>query len=118
VIAAKFLSAHLTQRVLGYSRTQARLIWSLSIPQVAAPLAPAIVSIETKNAEGVRLIDEPVLNSMLVQVVVNSIPGPLLTEFFGRQRLAEQDAASTTAVILPLTANQAVAEVSDRIRLA
>jgi hypothetical protein len=68
-------------------------------------LAPAIVAFETKNAEGVRLIDEPVLNTILVLVVVTATLGPILTEYFGRQRLAEQDAASKAAVILPQTTN-------------
>jgi Kef-type K+ transport system membrane component KefB len=113
LITAKFLAARLTQRVLSYSRSQGGLIWSLSIPQVAATLAPALVAFETKNAEGVRLIDEPVLNTILVLVVVTSILGPLLTEYFGRRRLAEQDAAPQVTVILLRTANQAVAEGSD-----
>jgi Kef-type K+ transport system membrane component KefB len=113
LIAAKYLAARLTQRVFGYSRAEGRLIWSLSLPQVAATLAPAIVAFETKNAEGVRLIDEAVLNTMLVLVVVTSTLGPLLTEYFGRQRLAEQEAAAKAAVIVPQTANPAVGEVSD-----
>jgi Kef-type K+ transport system membrane component KefB len=112
LIAAKFLAAHLTQRVFGYSHGQGRLIWSLSLPQVAATLAPALVAFETKNAEGVRLIDEAVLNTMLVLVVVTSMLGPMLTEYFGRQRLAEQEAAAEATVILPQTANQVVLEVS------
>jgi Kef-type K+ transport system membrane component KefB len=113
LIAAKYLAARLTQRVFGYSRAEGRLIWSLSLPQVAATLAPAIVAFETKNAEGVRLIDEAVLNTMLVLVVVTSTLGPLLTEYFGRQRLAEQEAAARAAVIVPQTVNPAVGEVSD-----
>jgi Kef-type K+ transport system membrane component KefB len=92
LIAAKFLAAHLTQRIFCYSRSERGLIWSLSIPQVAATLAPALVAYETKNAEGVRLIDEAVLNTMLVLVVITSTLGPLLTEYFGRRRLAEQEA--------------------------
>jgi Kef-type K+ transport system membrane component KefB len=118
LIAAKFLAARLTQHVFGYSRSEGHLIWSLSIPQVAATLAPAIVAFETKNAEGVRLIDEPVLNTILVLVVVTSILGPLLTEHFGRQRLAEQAVAARAAAIVPQTANQAVGEVSDPVQPA
>jgi Kef-type K+ transport system membrane component KefB len=112
LIAAKFIAARLTQQIFRYSRSQGGLIWSLSIPQVAATLAPAIVAFETKNAEGVRLIDEPVLNTMLVLVVVTSMLGPMLTEYFGRQRLAEEDAAKA-AVIVPRRANEAGAAVSD-----
>jgi len=96
LIVAKFLAAQLTKRIFGYSRSEARLIWSLSLPQVAATLAAAIVAFQTKNSAGVRLIDEPVINTVLVLVVVTSILGPILTERFGRQRLAEQEAEAAT----------------------
>jgi Kef-type K+ transport system membrane component KefB len=101
LIVAKFLAAQLTKRIFGYSRSEARLIWSLSLPQVAATLAAAIVAFQTKNSAGVRLIDEPVINTVLVLVVVTSILGPILTERFGRQRLAEQEAEA--AAIQPKT---------------
>ena len=94
LIASKFVAAHLTQRLFRYSRAEGHLIWSLSLPQVAATLAAAIVAFQTRNAAGERLIDEPVINTVLVLVVVTSILGPILTERFGRQRLAEQDAAA------------------------
>ena len=108
LIASKFLAAQLTQRLFRYSGSQGRLIWSLSLPQVAATLAAAIVAFQTKNAEGVRLIDEPVINTVLVLVVITSILGPILTECFGRHRLAEQDAAAKATAILPQAANQVV----------
>jgi Kef-type K+ transport system membrane component KefB len=113
LIAAKFLAARLTQRIFGYSRSQGGLIWSLSLPQVAATLAAAIVAYQAKNAAGVRLIDESAINTVLVLVVVTSILGPTLTEYFGRRRLAQQGAAARAAVVLPEIASQAVGEVSD-----
>ena len=111
LITAKFLAAQLTQRLFRYSRIQGHLIWSLSLPQVAATLATAIVAFQCKNAAGVRLIDVSVINTVLVLVVVTSILGPIMTEHFGRQRLAEQDAAAKAA-ILPKTANQVVLGVA------
>jgi Kef-type K+ transport system membrane component KefB len=94
LIVAKFLAAFLTRRLFGYSRTGANMIWSLSLPQVAATLATAIVAFQCKNSAGDRLIDQSVVNAVLVLVVVTSILGPMLTEHFGRQRLAEQEAAA------------------------
>jgi hypothetical protein len=41
------------------------------------------------------LIEEPVLNAVLVLVVVTSILGPTLTEHFGRQRVAQMQAAKS-----------------------
>jgi Kef-type K+ transport system membrane component KefB len=112
LVASKFLAALLTQRLCGYSRSQGRLIWSLSLPQVAATLAAAIVAFQTRNAAGVRLIDEPAINTVLVLVVVTSILGPMLTEHFGRQLVAQKGAAAKAAAVLPQAANQAVGEVS------
>jgi Kef-type K+ transport system membrane component KefB len=113
LIVAKYLAARLTERLFAYSRIQGNLIWSLSLPQVAATLATAIVAYDTKNSEGVRLIDEQMINTVLVLVVVTSLLGPVLTEYFGRQRLAEQGAAVTGAVIVPPIAKEAVGAVSD-----
>ena len=108
LIVAKFLAAYLTQRLFHYTHSQGHLIWSLSLPQVAATLATAIVAYDTKNAARVRLIDEPVLYTVLVLVVVTSLMGPVLTEHFGRQRLAELEAAARDGVGPPRTANQVV----------
>ena len=101
LIVAKFLAAQLTRRLFGYSRAEGCLIWSLSLPQVAATLAAAIVAFQAKNAAGVGLIDESAINTVLVLVVVTSILGPILTEYYGRQRLAEQNAGANAADNLP-----------------
>jgi Kef-type K+ transport system membrane component KefB len=116
LIAAKFVAARLTQQIYGYSRSQGNLIWSLSLPQVAATLAATLVAYETKNAAGVRLIDEPVLNTVLVLVVVTSIMGPLLTDYFGRQRLVEQKAAAEAVPTLPQAADQPVGALDKGVR--
>jgi Kef-type K+ transport system membrane component KefB len=108
LLGAKFLAAYLTRRLFAYSRSQEHLIWSLSLPQVAATLAAALVAYEAKNAEGVRLIDLPVLQAVLVLVVVTATLGPMLTEYFGRQRLAELDAAAKAAPMLPTTGTRVV----------
>jgi Kef-type K+ transport system membrane component KefB len=92
LIMSKFLAALITRRLFNYSRVQGGLIWSLSLPQVAATLATAIVAFQCKNSSGIRLIDEPVVNAVLVLVVVTSIMGPIMTGYFGRLRLAEQEA--------------------------
>jgi hypothetical protein len=60
-------------------------MWSLSLPQVAATLAAALVAYETMNAAGERLIGEPVLNSVIVLLVVTSVLGPILTETFAKR---------------------------------
>jgi Kef-type K+ transport system membrane component KefB len=96
LIGTKFLAAFATQRLIGYTRTEGLLMWSLSLPQVAATLAAAVVAYQAKNPAGVRLIDEPVINTVVVLMVATSILGPMLTERFGR-KLAHRSQAVGTA---------------------
>jgi Kef-type K+ transport system membrane component KefB len=85
LIGSKFLAAEIARRAFGYSGTEGLTMWSLSLPQVAATLAAALVAYNTKNAAGERLIEEPVLNSVIVLLVVTSVLGPILTERFARR---------------------------------
>jgi Kef-type K+ transport system membrane component KefB len=89
LIGSKWIAAFLTQKLLRYSRDEGLIMWSLSLPQVAATLAAALTAYEAKAADGSRLIDEPVLNSVIVLMVVTSVLGPVLTELFGRRLAAE-----------------------------
>lgn len=93
LVGAKFLAAFLAQRLVGYTQTEGLLMWSLSLPQVAATLAAALVAYQAKNASGVRLIDEPVINTVIVLLVVTSILGPILTERYGQQLVSRGAAA-------------------------
>ena len=70
-------------------------MWSLSIPQVAATLAAALVAYNTTNAAGERLIGEPVLNSVIVLLMVTSVFGPILTERFAKQLPTPADATKS-----------------------
>ena len=85
LIGSKYLAAEVARRAFGYTRTEGLTMWSLSMPQVAATLAAALVAYNTTNAAGERLIGEPVLNSVIVLLVVTSVLGPILTERFARR---------------------------------
>jgi Kef-type K+ transport system membrane component KefB len=85
LIGSKYLAAEVARRAFGYTRSEGLTMWSLSIPQVAATLAAALVAYNTMNAAGERLIGEPVLNAVIVLLVVTSVLGPILTETFARQ---------------------------------
>jgi Kef-type K+ transport system membrane component KefB len=97
LILSKLLAAHLARRAFDYSRVQGLVMWSLSLPQVAATLAAALVAFEAQDAAGRGLIDEPVLNSVIVLMVVTSILGPILTEQFGRRLKADPNIAPPAA---------------------
>ena len=65
-------------------------MWSLSLPQVAATLAGALVAYESVNSAGERLIGESVLDCVLVLVMVTAVFGPILTQLTIRALTAEE----------------------------
>ena len=69
----------------GFPRLERNLMFALTVPQVAATLAVALVAFSTKNAAGQRLIDHPMLNATVVLVIVSSLVGLVLTERAARQ---------------------------------
>jgi hypothetical protein len=79
-------------RTFGYSRNEQLLVWSLTLPQVAATLAATLVTHDTVGAAGQHLLDDRMLNVVLVLVLVTAILGPVLTERFA-PRLVAPDTA-------------------------
>ena len=64
-------------------------MWSLTLPQVAATLAAALVAYNTFSPAGQRLADSHLLNAVLVLMLATSILGPTLTERFVAALLKE-----------------------------
>jgi hypothetical protein len=64
---------------------------SLTTPQVSSTLAVALVAYESINGAGERLIDEAILNSVLVLMVVSAVVGTVTTEFIGKRILLEKN---------------------------
>jgi Kef-type K+ transport system membrane component KefB len=87
LIVGKGIAAALAGRVFGYSPTAKLTIWALTLPQVAATLAAAVVAYNTRDATGQRMLDDTMLNAVLVLMLVTSILGPLLTERFAPRLL-------------------------------
>ena len=82
LFVAKFLAAAIFSAIYRYSKTDRNLMWSLSLPQVAATLAAAQVAFNTRNSAGERLLDAPMFDTILVLVLLTSIMGPVLTRLF------------------------------------
>ncbi len=91
LIVAKFLAAWIAKGLYRYSNPEAMLMWSLSLPQVAATLAAALIAFQTTNTQGERLIGEPVFDSVIVLMLVTSILGPILTERYGKKLSLSND---------------------------
>ncbi len=90
LIAAKFVAAWIAGARFHYSRYDWLNMWSLSVPQVAATLAAALVAYDAVNDAGQRLINQNVLSSVLVMVIVTAIGGPILTQIFCAKIKAQQ----------------------------
>ncbi len=96
LIVSKFVAAFSVQRLFGYKTMETLLMGAMSLPQVAATLAAALVAYEAKNSAGVRLIDEPVINTVIILMVVTSVLGPVLTEQFGRRLVQSEPQPNLT----------------------
>ena len=76
LITSKFLAAWIAKLAYHYSWQQTITMWSLSLPQVAATLAAALVAFQA------QIINERVFNSVILLMLVTSIAGPLITARF------------------------------------
>ncbi|MGB3199270.1 MAG: cation:proton antiporter, partial [Nodosilinea sp.] len=73
LMLSKFLAALATKPFYRYSWTQVLTMWSLSMPQVAATLAAALVGLQQGIISGLEF------NAVIVMMLVTSVAGPLLT---------------------------------------
>ncbi|WP_052573673.1 cation:proton antiporter [Haloferula sp. BvORR071] len=96
ILAGKFLAAWWTGSILGQSSTERGMVASLSIPQMAATLASAVVGYQCVNGSGERLLDAGFVNSVVLVVIVTCVFGPMLTERIAK-RLTSESAPPATA---------------------
>ncbi|HEX4683615.1 MAG TPA: cation:proton antiporter [Gemmatimonadaceae bacterium] len=94
LVVAKFAAAEITGRLYGYTRDERLTIWSLTLPQVAATLAAALVAYKMVDPAGARLLDDRMLNVVLALMLCTSILGPVLTEHYAPRLLTAKAAPS------------------------
>ncbi|MGB3201536.1 MAG: cation:proton antiporter [Nodosilinea sp.] len=92
LLLTKGLASFGARLLYGYSWPETLTMWSLSIPQVAATLAAALVGYEAE------IISSEVFNSVILLMLVTAILGPLVTAQSGKQ-LIEEDALTETEVL-------------------
>ena len=73
LLLTKLIAALAAKQSYGYSWTQAVTMWSLSVPQVAATLAAALVGYQAE------IISSEVFNSVILLMLVTAVVGPLVT---------------------------------------
>ncbi len=76
LIGSKFVAALLAKLTYGYTWREQIVMWSLSLPQVAATLAATLVGFRA------GILSEDVLNSVIVLMLVTATLGPVLTAQF------------------------------------
>ncbi len=84
LLLGKLAAVLVAKQLYRYSWTQAWTMWSLSIPQVAATLAAALVGYEA------QIINIEVFNSVILLMLVTSIVGPLVTTNVAAQLAAQK----------------------------
>jgi Kef-type K+ transport system membrane component KefB len=92
LIAGKGIAAELAGHRFKYTAAACLTMWSLTLPQVAATLAAALVAFNTFDPAGQRLIDRRMLDVVLVLMLTTAILGPLLTQQFAPRMLADSSA--------------------------
>ena len=95
LVVGKWIAAELAGRAFHYSSAERLTVWSLTLPQVAATLAGALVAYDTFNKTGQRLIDGRLLNVVLVLMLTTAILGPVLTARFAPRMLPAKTSGST-----------------------
>lgn len=90
LLLGKYLAARAAGALFQIKRDEVLLMWSLTLPQVAATLAAATVAYRATGPDGTTLIDEKMLNTVVVLVIVTSILGPVLTRRFGARPSQQQ----------------------------
>ena len=89
LLTGKRIAAEVAGKIFHYTRVTRKTVWSLTLPQVAATLAAALVAHDTLSRAGQRLLDDKMLNVVLVLMLTTSILGPVLTERFATKLLSE-----------------------------
>src|SRR6201997_2093756 len=99
LLAGKWIAAAAGARAFGYTPAARSTIWALTLPQVAATLAAAVVAFDTRNGAEQRMLDGTMRNAVLVLMLATSILGPVLTERFAPGMLegAERSTRPTCA---------------------
>ncbi|MEA5448964.1 cation:proton antiporter [Leptolyngbya sp. CCNP1308] len=89
LLLTKGLASLGARMLYGYSWPETWTMWSLSIPQVAATLAAALVGYEAE------IINSQVFNSVILLMLVTAILGPLVTTRAGKHLIVVDDLTET-----------------------
>lgn len=78
IFCTKWLAAVIFQKLMGYSKAEARVVFGLSVAQAAATLAATMVGYN------IGLFDEAVVNGAILMIIVTCAMAPWFVEKYGR----------------------------------
>lgn len=84
-LVSKYLAAHVSQVLFGYSKNERMVMFGLSNAQAAATLATVMVGFD------LGLLDEDVLNGSIIVILVTCMIASFSMEHWGRALAAEQN---------------------------
>jgi Kef-type K+ transport system membrane component KefB len=90
LVVGKAIASQIAGRAFAYSSAARNAMWSLTLPQVAATLAAALVAYDTYNHAGQRLLDLKMMNVVLVLMLTTAVLGPILTRHFAAQMFSSE----------------------------
>ena len=91
LLIGKYLAAQIAGAITHTNRDDRLLMFSLSVPQVAATLAAALVAHSTVNKAGQPLIDDRMINVVIVMILVTAVLGPMVTRRVGMRLQAAEN---------------------------
>ncbi|MDG5815907.1 cation:proton antiporter [Chitinispirillales bacterium ANBcel5] len=86
-LAAKYLAALLSGKLLKYSKDHSNLIFGLSVNQAAATLAAVLVGYD------IGLFDETIITGTIIMIAVTCFVGSIVTERSGRKVALQKEQA-------------------------
>lgn len=89
LLVGKGIASEVAGKAFAYSPAARKTMWALTLPQVAATLAAALVAYSTFDRTGQRLLDVKMMNVVLVLMLTTAILGPILTERFAPRLLPD-----------------------------
>lgn len=105
LIVSKFLAALLAKLIYRYRWREMLVMWSLSLPQVAATLAATLVGYRA------GLLTEGVLNGVIVLMLVTATLGPVITARYAPSLIVpevEESAMATPVAVVAMETPTAV----------
>lgn len=87
---SKYLAAHITQYILGFSRKQGTMMFGLTEAHAAGALAMVMVGTKLQLKPGIPLMDNAVLDGVVMMILISCIISSFATEHAARRLKLEE----------------------------